>query len=473
MPVNRTLRFLQLSDIHFGQERPEELPRHNDVREELLRDCRQAVAQGLVGGPATAILVTGDIAYAGKEEQYKVAGEWLDRVAAAVGCGEREVRLIPGNHDVDVARLGYLGKQAQKHLRTLAPAVCAGELSQALSDPNSPLIEKLDSYFSFAEAYECAPKNISMPFHTKDYELAGGKAIRIVGLCSVLISDLDDSEGGMFMGAAQYSIPRDDAVEQVYLLHHPIGWFKDRVNARPYIAQRARVFMTGHEHLANFTVSENSKFEHLHLAAGALNPDALSEVYNYSYNWIELSWISDSDRAILNVRVYPRAWNPTTTSFAGDYQRTGDIVYRDFRLDCGPAIHVLEEHPEHLLGESSAQEEPSNKTVTSGIDLSTAKPREGTTTEEAMKPPASHVASAIDERPMEVLKFLFWRHLDRQTRQDILRQLNLLPSSNTLVPHPFEVAAFERAFGNTVKSKELWDAAMTAIPPAHQRKNPF
>ena len=61
------------------------------------------------GGSATGLIITGDIAYAGKREEYQRAGEWLDRLAVAIGCAKTAVQVVPGTFDKPYQiRLSYL-----------------------------------------------------------------------------------------------------------------------------------------------------------------------------------------------------------------------------------------------------------------------------------------------------------------------------------------------------------------------------
>src|ERR1700680_4435131 len=90
---------LHLSDIHFRHpvcntdsdpDRP--------FRTRLMQDARQRVKKL---GPIDAILVGGDIAFAGKPEEYQAALKWLYELADACGCDHSRIFVIAGNHDVD------------------------------------------------------------------------------------------------------------------------------------------------------------------------------------------------------------------------------------------------------------------------------------------------------------------------------------------------------------------------------------
>jgi 3',5'-cyclic AMP phosphodiesterase CpdA len=96
------IAFVHLSDIHFGQEKGGQTVIDDDVKASVIDDCRQIFAgmsQQSIGG----VIVTGDIAYAGQEDQYRSAGEWLDALTSAIKCKRSDVYVVPGNHDIDRA----------------------------------------------------------------------------------------------------------------------------------------------------------------------------------------------------------------------------------------------------------------------------------------------------------------------------------------------------------------------------------
>ena len=70
------LRFIHLSDIHFGQERGELVYIHDDVRAQVVDDA-QTVREILPDNKIDGVLVTGDLAYSGTSEEYMAAGSFL------------------------------------------------------------------------------------------------------------------------------------------------------------------------------------------------------------------------------------------------------------------------------------------------------------------------------------------------------------------------------------------------------------
>lgn len=418
------LRFLHFSDIHFGQ--PGAKAVLEDVREEVIRDCRKVQESGAIAGPPKAILIAGDIAYAGREAEYQEAGLWIDRVALAVGCGPRDVRLIPGNHDVDWSRLGEAGRALQDKLRQLPADQIGTALTAALSDRDSPLVAKLDDYLSFAAAYGCSFEDPKKPYHEFVYSL-GRRNIKVRGLCSVLVSDNTDRPETMVLGTPQYAIPRDDMSELMVMVHHPLGWFKDKQEAGSYLKRRARLVLSGHEHLPELVQQIwEGEFQQLHIAAGAVNPPSVTSIHKFTYNWIELSWQHTGRASELNVRILPRVWNFSEARFDPDYLRTEGNLDRTIKLPCAMAANFSSDH-------------------------NGSKP-------ELVSTPSD--SSLNDEDNISLLRFRFWRYCKREARQRILHQLGLLPmiQDGELHSRVLEARAFEAALKDAAKISQINEA---------------
>jgi len=103
--VIHQLEWLHVSDFHFS------------AREKFSQDVATSallddVVHRIAGhDPPTLVLVTGDVAMAGKREEYELAGAFLSRLAATVEVPHERFFFVPGNHDVDrsLQRLAYVG----------------------------------------------------------------------------------------------------------------------------------------------------------------------------------------------------------------------------------------------------------------------------------------------------------------------------------------------------------------------------
>lgn len=99
-----SIGLVHLSDIHFGQEKGGQMRIHDDVKESLIEDVGLAV-KDLEAGRASGIIVTGDIAFGGRQCEYAQAAAWLDRVTDAAGCDRTSIQVVPGNHDIDRSQI--------------------------------------------------------------------------------------------------------------------------------------------------------------------------------------------------------------------------------------------------------------------------------------------------------------------------------------------------------------------------------
>jgi predicted MPP superfamily phosphohydrolase len=313
--------FVHLSDIHFGQERDERIHIHTDVKEQLIADAAQVV-RDLLGSVAHGILVTGDIAYSGTKDQYDAAGKWLDTLAEAIGCEPYRIQMIPGNHDVDREK----ESQGCNYLLDLIRKGNASDFEKVLGNDQdrASLFARFEDYGRFCEGYDC-PLDVEGRYSTNlRVEIGSHRAIRFVRMNSSLLctGKESDEEPELMVGARQFIVPRTNGEEVVVLLHHPLNWFKDSVDATTYLRSRARVLITGHEHNPKAKVDPVEEgADLLLLAAGATVPFKSNETYTFTYNIIEFDW--DSDKDALAVTIHPRAWNPARTCFEADEKRLG------------------------------------------------------------------------------------------------------------------------------------------------------
>lgn len=441
-----TYRFVHLSDIHFGQEREGELVIHDDVREQLLRDC---ISQVDNFGPACGILVTGDIAFSGKRTEYEKSGEWLDRLADAAGCDRNAVSVVPGNHDVDLDRIGRAGQFVHEKLRTVQLSTLDNDLTAIANDPEESnlLVSKLAAYREFAARYVCDFQSVEKPLWEKKYQLGGAYILRFVGLNSVQVSDKEDAPLKLVLGANQYVIREEDNVEHIVMVHHPIHWFRDKEKAGRYL-KRARVIIVGHEHQLDIhKMTDPQGLEWLVIYAGATNPPQGSDHYPYRYNWLDFALDSESDKKSLVVTVHPRVWDHDPPRFVPDQARLSGEVSTDFSLACPNYKPVLEHQ------------------TTEAVD---AAPVEG------QIPLAQGDSQMTDESfQFDRLRYFFWHYLDWRKRIRVLVELDILPEMiDKPVPQTMERLALDAA-RDQGKLHDLWSAVMEMVPEGKREANPF
>ena len=149
------LTYVHLSDIHFGKETGSDVYVHEDVKQRLLDDVRTLKAASRLER-MHGVIVTGDIAFSGKKSEYDAAAHWLDQLTEVIGCEKTDVLVVPGNHDIDRARISA-GAQA-----ILQQIVAGGykQLDRFLADERDRelLYAKFHAYRRFAEALRLPPR---------------------------------------------------------------------------------------------------------------------------------------------------------------------------------------------------------------------------------------------------------------------------------------------------------------------------
>lgn len=441
------LRFIHISDIHFGQEQHDgSLIVHNNVRDELVRHC--LTQRGILGN-ANGILITGDVVFSGKKKDYDKASEWLEALASAVGCSQTAVMVIPGNHDVDIDKIDHVCSIVQERLRTSSAAQLDMHLSGIASsnEGSNPLFPKLTAYREFAAQYGCDFDSTLKPVWQKDYKVADNVALRFVGLSSVQVSDKSDTLGNMVLGSNQYVIDRHDGIEYIVLVHHPMHWFLDRDKAKKYL-KRARVLMFGHEHdLSIEKAIDETEGEQLTFYAGATNPpDKDSAIYQYRYNWIEFEIKSEDNAYNLSITVYPKVWDNNQTKFIDDLGRLGGASSKEILIKCP----MLSTNPSKLISKAPALPQTERREETQG-----------------------QIQMNNNSEQFARLRYFFWRYLNWTQRVKVLVELDILPASTSQpVPQTMERFALDKAW-DSGKQHELWDAIMQFVPDVKREVNPF
>jgi predicted MPP superfamily phosphohydrolase len=152
------LNIAHLSDIHFTYA-PDHIGHDPNVhmRNELVRDL---VNQTEKYGRLHAIIISGDIAYGGKVEEYKLANDWIQKLCEGTGCPITSVFVCPGNHDIDrtVLKKRIMIEDAHVVIRAAPDNDQRNqELIKRLKalDDRELLYKPLDNFNEFASNYNC------------------------------------------------------------------------------------------------------------------------------------------------------------------------------------------------------------------------------------------------------------------------------------------------------------------------------
>lgn len=314
--------FVHLSDIHFRKGKAGDVHDQDaDLRNELEIDLRNA---GSLVPRIDAIVVSGDIAFAADESEYKLASAWLNAIRENVSCPGDAVLVTPGNHDVDRGQLpdGCETLALHERIQGVGSSAERDELiATSLRDPKmgGHLFAPLAEYNKFAKGYGC-DVSPNAPFWERPFPLSDGSTLLIRGMSTTLISGPRDKvlPRNLAYGGAQKQFLRSGENRRVLVGHHPPSWTLDSDDAAQVFALRNLLQLFGHRHSQWIAKEANS----VRIIAGAVHPDERELLWEPRYNIVALTVTAPTS---LMVRVFPRKWSREEMIFAADRKSDGSI----------------------------------------------------------------------------------------------------------------------------------------------------
>lgn len=326
---------IHLSDIHFRKSEIETTQDPNfALRNEILRDA-EAFCKRLEA-PA-AIVITGDIAFAGHVDEYQFALDWLKDLCERCGCGLETVFVCPGNHDVDRKKVDRpIVQSLHKDIKRSSSLALEATITGFLTDPETGriLYEGIEEYNNFAGQFFCSLLPPDRTRAKRDLELNDGSKLRLWGLNSCFASSTADKERDLFVDTASMQIPKEAGVEHLVMMHHPISWIRQGQQLEDHLNDVARIQMFGHEH----TNRINMNRDWLRLNASAAHPDRREAGWEPGYNLIEISVVNDGDTRKLKLQSHVRVWQTAPGQFRAKLDRNEkDIFAQEIELDAWQA----------------------------------------------------------------------------------------------------------------------------------------
>ena len=321
---------LHLSDIHFkapGCLTPDIDP-DRPIRSYMIQDIRQQVAEL---GPAAAILISGDIAFKGAEEEYRTAATWITELCAVAGCPQERVFVVPGNHDVnrEVIRKRPATRNAQAAITGAPDDRREGVLREQIFDQVSAqaLLAPIAAYNDFAAKYNC---QVYLPERLKwvqDLDFGIGAKLRLHGLTSTILSGMDggdDTRDRLYLSAMQTAFNPEADIVHLVLCHHPPDWLADQDDVLDAINGAVAIQIFGHKHRQRVELNAT----HIRLSAGAVNPDRYEFGWSPSYNLISLSMDGQLEDRVLNFEARLREWQSNPNLFRAVETEEGEAAFR-------------------------------------------------------------------------------------------------------------------------------------------------
>lgn len=319
------LRILLLSDIHFIHCEDDE----NDYRS-LETAFVEAMDEVRDSGGLTQILICGDIANKGQENEYQTAEAFLKRVFEHLGCDEKQtqVYVVPGNHDIN--RNTNMATRLAWRPTLLDPSKADDFIKNAKHvelDTLKMIYSPFSAFHKFANAHSSldgiaeaiflnAP-NFEFKSFRKEVELGvlDNYIIKLHCINSALLCDKDDvndprdmkeGEHKLFIPKSAYNPDTPSTTVNISMMHHPHAWFENETALRTEFDRKFKFQIYGHVHTQSISQDVEGKSA-IRLQVGSLHPgqEGDPELYPPIYNILEI----DVVKGVLKVKVNCYSWN--------------------------------------------------------------------------------------------------------------------------------------------------------------------
>lgn len=313
------------------------------IRNILVRDVRQQCSD--LGAKPDAVLVSGDIAYAGETSEYDFAKGWLEEICEASGCDTSAIFVIPGNHDVQqgVTRKVLVQAIHNDIKATTDPSLLPGKITHFLTEEDSreKLYESITNFNDFAAQYFC---DLFPPTRTtidRRFKLNDGSTLCVTGLNSAFVSSHMDTEGSLYVDPSYSKITHEDGVTHLVMCHHPYTWLANGRELEDHLNVVSQIQLFGHEHTNRVLPGR----DWVKIAASAAHPDRRENGWEPGYNLIELSVETNGDQRMLNVKAHVRVWQQRPGQFIPKMDGRENFFAQSIRLEAwsNPAPPPLRE----------------------------------------------------------------------------------------------------------------------------------
>ena len=295
------MRLLHVSDLHFSER---DAVDRRAVLASFLDDVVEQNAQVRI----EAVVVSGDIAFAGRAAEYRLAHlHFLDPLLDRLSLGRERIVLAPGNHDIDRSQIDeYTEKGLQDHLDSREA------LTRLFDEGRLPrYVDRLKDYNEFhTQFYSAAPPAEAA------YLAACHKIETTAGLIGFAAlntawratgSSNDADRGRLLLGDRQLrgSLEQlDNCRLRVAVMHHPLDWLAafDADDIRVDLERGFDIVLLGHLHEPEPMQLLSARGRCIYGQAGCVYE---SIDYPNSYSLIDID--PDANQATFLVRRYFRA----------------------------------------------------------------------------------------------------------------------------------------------------------------------
>lgn len=322
---------IHISDLHFRKGvTGTAMDPYAHIRNELLRDAEAMCVK--LGSSPDAILVSGDLTYAGDSEEFGFALEWLGQLCEKCGAELKNIFVIPGNHDVVRKVAADVVTQSLHHeIKSAGEMTLDSTIQGFLTNKGAGhlLYSSLGNYNNFAGQFFCGLLPPERTIAKRDLLLNDGSKLRLSGLNSTFVSSEADKAGELFVDPSARNITRGKGVENIVLCHHPYSWLRHGDTLSDHLNGVARIHLFGHEHTSRIVLAR----DYVCINASAAHPERTEHGWEPGYNLIELSVAGKDANRELDIHVHVRVWQQRPNQFRPKMDKEEEVFHHKIELD--------------------------------------------------------------------------------------------------------------------------------------------
>lgn len=302
------LRIVHFSDTHFDRQQISNFK--NNIVNPLIRDLTSFHQET----PIDLICFTGDLVDKGGNGEIKQALDefkvcFIDRVANELNIPIEHFPIIPGNHEVEKAKINKFTEQSLSRVLTDDLSI-----DESMYDPSQLNLDRLEGFFNFQKKYFSNVKEIN--FNPYGYALKlniNGKLVGVAGINSAWRCSGSQDRSNLIVGRKQMDpiinyLNENELYIKIAMIHHPYDYLvesdKDRIES--ILTREFDLILSGHVHRSNSHMYQNS------LGEGTISSSAPSNwINNISRDEIShcngytiIDFDDENRRAILTNRRY-------------------------------------------------------------------------------------------------------------------------------------------------------------------------
>jgi len=299
---------LHLSDIHFAD--------GNNLVSTRLQKIVAAVRSVEHKFDTCLLLVSGDIAFSGKQSEYAIASDFFRQLQSELQGVQPGLTVmsvfVPGNHDCD-----FRTTHEDVHEAVLNSIPSKLESLKASDGLVQQLISQQEEFFSFesqmTDSDAVPPEN--RLFYRKQLSIDGTQ-IQVNCYNTSWVSRLHEQQGKILfpvqiVDAADMGTTGNQLV--ISMFHHPYGWLsaENSIDFERLIDHSSDVVLTGHEHVEKYSRVVGITGEEVNYSKGAV----LQQEGGAAHSGFNLIYIDLDER---KQRIIQYAWKDDKYSRAAE-----------------------------------------------------------------------------------------------------------------------------------------------------------